>query len=299
MSDPYLKEHAMSEQALSEQSDSHLTQKGLLKLIEGRVSADARRQAFDHMRRCDGCARQFENAVMAERLLASDDDESAVPLPELDTLLPAILDEAVPQTKKRSPWLLALPALAMAAAAFVAVGLDTSTPDQVAPSEGDIVITPDDDGAFKTRGNGEDAAAKVAKGSIDLICIDAKGRPMELKDGGTCAVGSELYVAVKPVPERGALRLQVVDASGRPAPVIYAEAPNVEFPVADYAAAVTKQTEGMADLVVKLSGAVTGTLTLSAEICEDCAVAELAKPAAGGQLRRRHTVTVTVAGGAN
>jgi hypothetical protein len=295
MSDPYLKEHAMSEQALSEQSDSHLTHKGLLKLIEGRVSADARRQAFDHMRRCDGCARQFENAVMAERLLAGDDEES-VPLPELDTLLPAILDEAVPAPKKRSAWLVALPALAMAAAAFVAVGLDNTTPGSVPPSEGDIVVTPSDDGQFKTRGNEQDAAAKATKGSLDLICIDSKGRPLELKEGGTCAVGSELYIAVKPVPVRGALRLTVTDDRGKPAAVIHADAEDVTFPVADYAAAVTQQSEGMADLVIKLSGATLGTLTLTAEICDDCDPTALAAPAKDGDTRRRHIATMIVGG---
>jgi anti-sigma factor RsiW len=156
----------------------HLNERGLLKLLAGEVSAEERRGVFEHLRACPACAETYEIAVEAERAMTASPDEGA--MPELDALLPGILDEVAPAPRRANPlaWLAPVVAVAAGALIFVSVG----GPDEVRP--------PQDE--FQAR------TAAPSGSAITLYCVEGEAQPLALDDSGRCSIRGELVVALSP-----------------------------------------------------------------------------------------------------
>lgn len=246
----------------------HLTSRKLLRLLDGRAGAEERRIAFEHMRSCPGCARQFQTAVDAERALGGDFEHvSAV---ELDALLPGILDEASgsPAPRRFVPAWLALPGLALAAglAFFLLPDGDAAQP------------TGDGMGEFHTRGEPD----KVPELTVEGLCVREEAI-QPLQGSGACPRGASLVVAVKPAPRAGAARLHLVDALGR----THAAGGGPE----GAAALVAERDEGVAGVSVDLTDDVApGPGELVVDVCRSCTVEQLITGADGTRVKLHITV---------
>lgn len=257
-------------------SGRHLSPRGLARLTGGDADADERRAAFEHLRRCEACAAQFEALVAAERVLAG--EPTGIPAPELDALLPAILAEVEPK-KARSPFWLAIPALCVAAAALFAVGLGSDV---------------DRDDEFTVRGE-PDQGTELA---LTALCvIEAEPVPLEATSAvpaPSCPSGAELVVAIAPAPKAGAAHVVLTDAKGA---VHVAE--GGQGGIAKLSA---DDDEGVPGLSVALDSDVApGPATLHVSVCQQCEVNGLLPPyddPTPWELRKALRITVAPVRGA-
>lgn len=241
------------------QSGRHLSPRGFARLTGGDADADERRAAFEHLRRCEACAGQFEALVAAERVLAG--EPAGIPAPELDALLPAILGEVQPK-KARSPFWLAIPALCVAAAALIAVGIDAGP-----AASGDV----DADDEYTVRG-GPHPDSELA---FTALCV-VEAEPVALEatravPAPSCPAGAELVVAIAPAPKAGAAHLVLTDAKGG---VHVAEGGSGGIAKLNAA-----EDEGVPALTIPLDdGVAPGPATLHVSVCQKCELNGLLPP---------------------